>query len=401
MTSPDPSFLSEWFSTVQILLNRCSDKETKASLTTTLCRNPLLTWELIQAHPEIPWDYATLSKHPAITPAIVKENPSIPWDPVELCKNPNFHWENLKPLIPDITSDVGLAQNPNLSWEHAMEFMRTDYSPAVCARKRRLFKPMPEYGSDLEMPVRSDVHLSYEWFQKPFVTLEFLQKWRTFLTGRPNSNLNWYSYWNEISANPNITWEIVQANPDFPWSASGLSRNPNITAEILFANPEFNWQPGEWQAFPSIPPEKVLEFVRTHRQGTFTYMWRAFAKNSLLTTAFVKEHWDFMENDVRKYLLNKQLSAKTLSEIYALRNEDNSPADIYSHSPNAPLSILKDIVASQHPSTHFTVFRFLSNPLTAAAAEHARRNERKTCLLVLWRIPWLPEDIIRYTTDFL
>ena len=38
--------------------------------------------------------------------------------------------------------------------------------------------------------------------------------------------------WNGLSANPNITWEIVQENPDKPWDWSWLSENPNITWEI-------------------------------------------------------------------------------------------------------------------------------------------------------------------------
>lgn len=131
-------------------------------------------------------------------------------------------------------------------------------------------------------------------------------------------------------------------------------------------------------------------------------MWKAFSLNPLLTTAFVKDHWDFMQHTVKSYLIqNEHLSASTLSEIFALLQSDNSSADTYSASPNAPLSILKDILASQHPSTHYTVFRFLGNPLTVAAAEHVRHKERTKCMLELWKLPWLPEDVIRHTVNFL
>ena len=44
--------------------------------------------------------------------------------------------------------------------------------------------------------------------------------------------------WNfdDLSANPSITWDIVQANPNLPWSFEGLSQNPIITGDIVQAN---------------------------------------------------------------------------------------------------------------------------------------------------------------------
>ena len=37
-----------------------------------------------------------------------------------------------------------------------------------------------------------------------------------------------WSY-NELSMNPNITWDIVVANPDKDWNNFALCRNPSIT----------------------------------------------------------------------------------------------------------------------------------------------------------------------------
>jgi hypothetical protein len=44
-----------------------------------------------------------------------------------------------------------------------------------------------------------------------------------------------------LSANPNITWDIVQANPDKPWNFEWLSENPNITWDIIKDNPNKRW----------------------------------------------------------------------------------------------------------------------------------------------------------------
>ena len=52
-------------------------------------------------------------------------------------------------------------------------------------------------------------------------------------------SVSWFDYikltpekewdYDDLSLNPNITWDIVSTNPDKPWNYSWLSRNPNIT----------------------------------------------------------------------------------------------------------------------------------------------------------------------------
>ena len=49
--------------------------------------------EIVQANPNIDWDYYELSKNPNITWEIVQANPNIDWDYYELSKNPNITWE--------------------------------------------------------------------------------------------------------------------------------------------------------------------------------------------------------------------------------------------------------------------------------------------------------------------
>lgn len=61
--------------------------------------------------------------------------------------------------------------------------------------------------------------------------------WQTILSDPNYRNLDWL----EISANPNITWEIISNNSHIPWNWTGVSRNSNITKEIIKNNPNLPW----------------------------------------------------------------------------------------------------------------------------------------------------------------
>ena len=52
--------------------------------------NPAITWDIVQSHPEVDWQYCYLSKNPNITWDIVKKNPDKPWDYDILSMNPNI-----------------------------------------------------------------------------------------------------------------------------------------------------------------------------------------------------------------------------------------------------------------------------------------------------------------------
>ena len=72
----------------------------------------IITWEIVQANPDIDWDYHLLSRNPNITWEIVCENPDKPWDYNALSNNPNITWE-IVDANPDKNWDYdGLATNP-------------------------------------------------------------------------------------------------------------------------------------------------------------------------------------------------------------------------------------------------------------------------------------------------
>ncbi len=392
------SFRSEWFSTVQVLLKHYQSSSEYEKLIQNLCGNPLLTWELIQTHPDIPWDYTVLSSNPIITPAIVRDNSTKPWSKEELCANPSFHWDDLKPFIPFLYNNARLADNPNLSWEHLLEMLETEYD--ISEQQKDPVRTQFQYRAIFGKHVRQD-YVSSKWFKKPFVTVDFVLANMAFVT-------NGYIYIDTISGNPTITWADVQANPDIPWSFIGLSSNPNITADILFANPNHDWHYYFSWKYPSITPEDIVRFIHLHRSSEkrdwLNVMATCFAHHPLLTADFVRQNWDLMKHYLSLISENPYLSAKTLREIWAIDSErwDHvQQVQAFAYTPRAPLGILKWILEEIPDSV--TVSRFLLNPLTDAAREDYERRlyERRLCMAELWKHPLLPVDMIRQIVSYL
>lgn len=58
-----------------------------------------------------------------------------------------------------------------------------------------------------------------------------------FILSLPVKKFNWYS----LSKNSAMKWEMIQANPNLPWMTTGLSANPNITKEVIENNPHIDF----------------------------------------------------------------------------------------------------------------------------------------------------------------
>ena len=50
---------------------------------------------------------------------------------------------------------------------------------------------------------------------------------------------NWCK--DNLSRNPNITFDIIKNNPEIQWSWSMISENKNITMDIIENNPHCKW----------------------------------------------------------------------------------------------------------------------------------------------------------------
>jgi hypothetical protein len=82
-----------------------------------LSRNSSITWEIVCANPEKPWNYCQLSKNPNITWKIVQSNPEFPWDFESLSSNPNITWDIVQ-SNPEFPWDfASLSSNPNITWK--------------------------------------------------------------------------------------------------------------------------------------------------------------------------------------------------------------------------------------------------------------------------------------------
>ncbi len=168
-----------------------------------LSRSKAITWEFIQANPQIKWNYTSAKNNPNVTAEIILKNNHMfaPWDAIS---KPDWTW-NMN--YPD-----------HLKWG---TFMLE--SSAFCARKcitREIVETNPKIAWNFR-------GLS----MNPNFTFEFMQ-------GRPD--LPWV--WSRASMNPSITFDIIINNPEIPWGRRWVGRNPNITWKIVRDNPYFGWK---------------------------------------------------------------------------------------------------------------------------------------------------------------
>jgi hypothetical protein len=80
-------------------------------------KHPSVTWDIIQAHPEMPWQWQNVSCNPNITWDIVQANPDKPWNSSWLSCNPNITWDIIQ-AHPEIPWDWTLiSSNPTITWD--------------------------------------------------------------------------------------------------------------------------------------------------------------------------------------------------------------------------------------------------------------------------------------------
>jgi hypothetical protein len=90
---------------------------------------------------------------------------------------------------------------------------------------------------------------------------------------RDNLDLAWDGF--SLSANPNITWDIVQANPSIKWNYSKLSSNPNITWDIVQANPDKEWNYYNLSYNPNI----TWDIIRDNPDKDWNYEYTSYNPN--------------------------------------------------------------------------------------------------------------------------
>lgn len=157
----------------------------KGSLEWISC-NPNVTWETVQKHPEIDWDYGMLSSQPWITWEIVSENLERPWNFSWLSKN--ISWKDIQ-------------QNPNYPWD---------------------------FGALSENPtVTWDIILANPQLPWDYHDLSDRVPWDIFIRDPDR--------WNPmmLSMNPNISWKLVEENPQIDWSYDLLISNGALQGQSI------------------------------------------------------------------------------------------------------------------------------------------------------------------------
>ena len=147
-----------------------------------LSKKSVITWDIVQSHPEIDWDYDYLTENPIITLEIILSNPDKPWNYTILSANPIVTWDIVK-TYPQIKWDYnGLSENPNITWDIVQSNKDKPWNYGIMSTN-------------------------------PNITWDIIQD---------NLILDWnFEYFSE---NPNVTIEIVKSNPDIAWNYHSLTR---------------------------------------------------------------------------------------------------------------------------------------------------------------------------------
>tara|TARA_B100001123_G_C15106281_1_gene945618 strand:- start:531 stop:1082 length:552 start_codon:yes stop_codon:yes gene_type:complete len=90
--------------------------------------------------------------------------------------------------------------------------------------------------------VQHNQHISWDYgflCKNPSITWDNISK-------NPSVFNQYYS----ISSNPNITMDIIKKNPDYSWHYGGLSFNENLTIEYVEDNLDKPWN---WQSLCKMP----------------------------------------------------------------------------------------------------------------------------------------------------
>lgn len=100
---------------------------------------------------------------------------------------------------------------------------------------------------------------------------EFSQMWFQFILDNPDKNWDWF----ELSANPNITLDIVYGNPHINWNYKQISKGIYITQHLIRDNPSIKWD----YYMLSRNPTLTWDVVCQHPTKKWCYKWLSMHNN--------------------------------------------------------------------------------------------------------------------------
>jgi|LakMenE18May11ns_1017448.scaffolds.fasta_scaffold9954712_2 hypothetical protein len=115
----------------------------------------------------------------------------------------------------------------------------------------------------------------------------------------------WYynNFYNDLSKNLNINWEIIKANPDKPWNYRYLSKNLNVTWEIIKANPDKPWN----YRYLSENHNITWKIVKENINKSWSYLGLSVNPNITLEIAKLNSNnpWDYEMLNYPRIIISK------------------------------------------------------------------------------------------------
>jgi len=233
-----------------------------------ISRSPNITWDNINSNLDYGWDWYEISTNPVITWDIIINNPNVPWDWNGISLNPNITWDIVISNLDTLPSGEKTHWNLDL-----LTSTKTD-TPSWDFISKHLDKPWDWYCISANPNITWDIISS---------TIDEIPWDWVAISGNPNitlpiiiSNLDSPWYWFNISKRMCSTPNIIIENPDLPWDWYAISMNPNITWEFITSNPDKPWN---WSGI-SLNPNITFSIIKnTINNPEIQWDWSKMSSN--------------------------------------------------------------------------------------------------------------------------
>lgn len=274
-----------------------------------------ITLEIIELHPELPWNYTGISLNPNLTIEFYRKYKDKEWSfhyissneamtPEIIKNNPDFEWNFRGLSVNRSITEEFVLENKDKDWEMIYlsgndaisgEFFER-YIPEFTEYIAWLLGIPANINTDMKFIERHiDKDISFEHISRhPKITIEFIEKY-------PDKLWNWF----QLSRNQRITQKDVDEHPDWPWDLNGLSENPNIDLNKI----KFNIQ------YVSVNAGLTLEFIERHiEQINFDEL----SSNWFLYKDSVYNKHITQDITNRKESISKYLNTQTYNDIVSI-----------------------------------------------------------------------------------
>lgn len=125
--------------------------------------------------------------------------------------------------------------------------------------------------------------------------------WENIIKIKERYDISENNFYNLISDNSNITWDIIKENIDKPWDWYDIKNNPNITWDIIRCNPkELNrlWSFDSIYTKSNIAPKGLIDLNNlVSYDSNLPNFWKQISRKPDLTWETIKENlykdWDW------------------------------------------------------------------------------------------------------------